>query len=79
MSHIHNIGGFQDSVAEFRARLEQMRAARDAKRGGSARTFDSAVLAYEDGEQHQEPEREQEDQTPEEHADPDEDFGVWYV
>jgi len=56
-----------------------MRAARDAKRGGSARTFDSAILAYEDGEQHQEPEREEEDQTPEEHADPDEDFGVWYV
>jgi hypothetical protein len=55
MSHIHNVGGYLNSAAEFQAQLEQMRAARLARKAkeaeiSPARTFDSEVEGYCDRE-----------------------------
>jgi hypothetical protein len=68
MSHIHNVGGYPNSAAEIQAQLEQMRAARLARKAEEAgvrpaRTFDSEVEAY-DGRENQD-ESQQENQSPE--------------
>jgi hypothetical protein len=63
MSHIHNVGGYLNSAAEIQAQLEQMRAARLARKAKEAeirpaRTFDSEIEGYYDRENEGDPQQE---------------------